>query len=320
MFSALSAGGATASGFVIEHLSTSSQFADLSNFEGDGIKTRDAEDGDMLQTGIEASLASGALQPLPNPRTYLECLVDGKSPSEVSQTISTDMATKTSPASEGKVVVIVGLSGVGKGTTVDILKEQLVASRENDSSKVQTWSNGNIFRSLTLLTSLYMEKNGLVESTRIEEVLTPERKLEFMSYLSFEKTEAGVFDTKIKAFDLGDQWVGDIQNTTLKGPLVNGKIPSVAKLTQGEVIGFARGAIAKLSKEGGIDVIVEGRSQTLDYIDSEMRYELALTDDSVVGKRRAAQLVVGAATKVLKVGLTDDETQRVIAQILPTLS
>ena len=59
-------------------------------------------------------------------------------------------------------MTIVGLSGVGKGTTVSCLRSMLANEREDkDASKVLCWSNGNIFRSLTMLTSLHMEQNGL---------------------------------------------------------------------------------------------------------------------------------------------------------------
>jgi Xaa-Pro aminopeptidase len=149
-----------------------------------------------------------------------------------------------------------------------------------------------------MLVSLYVaeRKEKFGEILKVEEILTPERKQEFMSFLSFSRRTTGAFDTRVVGLGV-DYWVGDIQNTLLKGPLVAGLIPTVAERTQGEVISFANGAIEKLAMEGGIDVIVEGRAQTLDFVDSEHRFELVLNDDEVVGKRRAAQLVGAAVEK-----------------------
>ena len=46
-------------------------------------------------------------------------------------------------SSSGRIIVLSGLSGTGKGTTVAALEQALPRS--------VTWSNGNIFRALTLL-------------------------------------------------------------------------------------------------------------------------------------------------------------------------
>ena len=309
--SALKSGGAAASNAVISFLSSDREqgpgadrehaaalFAALSSKEGSAIKTRDEEDGRLLALGISASLASGALQPLSSPRVYERIAVDGQSPAEVAGSVLSRLPALS--VGVGVVVVIVGLSGVGKGTTVDVLKAELQARRTpEEKGMVQTWSNGNIFRCLTMLASLYVaeRKEKFGETLKVEEILTDSRKQEFMSYLSFARRPTGAFDTRVVGLGV-DYWVGDIQNTVLKGPLVSGLIPTVAERTQGEVISFANGAIEKLAVEGGIDVIVEGRAQTLDFVDSQHRFELVLNDDDVVGKRRAAQLVGAAVEKV----------------------
>lgn len=51
------------------------------------------------------------------------------------------------------VLVLVGLSGTGKGTTVDILKKKL--------PNTTSWSNGNVFRSLTLLAATFCTQQGI---------------------------------------------------------------------------------------------------------------------------------------------------------------
>ena len=60
-----------------------------------------------------------------------------------------------------RVRVLQGLSGTGKGTTVDKLKAKL--------PKAVAWSNGNVFRSLTLLAVTRCEADGKAFS---EAVLT----------------------------------------------------------------------------------------------------------------------------------------------------
>merc|ERR1712139_167601 len=62
----------------------------------------------------------------------------------------------------GCVLVLQGLSGTGKGTTVSKLTAAL--------PKAVSWSNGNVFRSLTLLAVSCCELKG---ETFGPEVLTP---------------------------------------------------------------------------------------------------------------------------------------------------
>ena len=132
-------------------------------------------------------------------------VVDGRTPEDVSEGILKDIVEK----SKGKgrenigVITIVGFSGVGKGkrpkqehseamtliffssvschlsanssltgTTVAKLKSSLVSLRsDTNPDLVLCWSNGNIFRSLTVLTSLYMQSKNL---ENVEEVISGE--------------------------------------------------------------------------------------------------------------------------------------------------
>ena len=154
-----------------------------------------------------------------------------------------------------------------------------------------TWSNGNIFRSLTLLAATYCEQNGVA----IKDALTPENLAAWMAMLSFGQIN-GKFDTRIAGLGL-DLLVSEHANTTLKGKMVGGNIPTVAEVTQGEVVKFASDA-CKMMGEAGVTVLLEGRSQTVDYIDSPHRFELTMSDSQLIGMRRAAQRI-GTTTSFL---------------------
>ena len=88
------------------------------------------------------------------------------------------------PAS-GCILVLTGLSGTGKGTTVS----KLQASLPNAAS----WSNGNVFRALTLLAVTHCEQSNLEFKG---EVLTPDLLQKFISCLEFSKFN-GRFDIRI---------------------------------------------------------------------------------------------------------------------------
>ena len=79
-----------------------------------------------------------------------------------------------------------------------------------------------------------------------------------------------------------------LANTALKAPRVGKNIPTVAELTQGEVIDFAARAVEEM-RTGGFNVIMEGRAQTLNHVRSPYRFELVMADTSLIGKRRLAQ-------------------------------
>ena len=90
--------------------------------------------------------------------------------------------------------------------------------------------------------------------------------------------------------------IWQVANTTLKGPSVGKNIPTVAEMTQGEVIKFAAAA-AEAMRADGMNVLMEGRAQTLDYVRTPHRFELTLSDPNIIGMRRAAQRMLGAAQK-----------------------
>jgi signal recognition particle GTPase len=73
--------------------------------------------------------------------------VTGKTPDEVADEI---IKVLGDAPQKGCIMTLQGLSGTGKGTTVSKLQEKL--------PKAQTWSNGNLFRSYTLLAVTYQDQ------------------------------------------------------------------------------------------------------------------------------------------------------------------
>jgi hypothetical protein len=53
-------------------------------------------------------------------------------------------------------------------------------------------------------------------------------------------------------------------------------------------------------QQDGITVLLEGREQTVNYVRSPYRFQLILSDDTLIGKRRAAQRIMGETYKQIK--------------------
>eukprot|EP00929_Paragymnodinium_shiwhaense_P010173 TRINITY_DN1146_c0_g2_i1.p1 TRINITY_DN1146_c0_g2~~TRINITY_DN1146_c0_g2_i1.p1 ORF type:complete len:307 (-),score=114.27 TRINITY_DN1146_c0_g2_i1:281-1201(-) len=246
------------------------------------ILKRDAEDGDKLQKGIQLGIDKGVLVKDVQVEATTRVNVSGKTADQVAQEIIDALGDAPS---KGCVMTLQGLSGTGKGTTVAKLKEKLPNS--------QTWSNGNLFRSYTLLAVTYAEQKGC----DLSEALKPEVLATFADMLSFDKF-GDKFDVKIEGFGL-KYFVSEVEKTVLKDSKVGTKIPTVAEVTQGEVIKFVQGALDKMAA-GGINVLVEGREQTLNYIRTLHRFELILDDSTIIGKRQAALQMAGKAYEQVK--------------------
>eukprot|EP00968_Pinguiococcus_pyrenoidosus_P015911 scaffold1495_cov248-Pinguiococcus_pyrenoidosus.AAC.1 len=234
--------------------------------DGESIRTRDAEDAQKLAVGIQKAVDRGVLPAMPTPPAYQVVDVLGKSADQVAAEICAQLPQDGS----GFVVTLVGLSGTGKGTTVSKLKASLPGA--------STWSNGNIFRSLTLLAVTHCEQQGVALTP---EVLTAENLQTWMGMLSFGEFN-GRYDIRIRGLGL-DLLVSEVQNTTLKQRKVGKNIPTVAQETQGEVVKFAADALKQLSDAGKI-VLLEGREQTVNYIPTEYRFELIMSDPELIGK------------------------------------
>eukprot|EP00808_Paulinella_micropora_P017662 g4596.t1 len=252
---------------IIQSLQGNPEFEKVSIKETEGIKQRDAEDGDKLQEGIELAIGKGVLDKDVKVEPVTKVDVMGKSATQVADEI---IAGLGEAAKTGCVMVLQGLSGTGKGTTVEALKAKL--------PNAKTWSNGNVFRCLTLLATTWAEQ----EKKSLEEALTPENLKTFLGMLSFDKHDGKEFDVKVEGLGI-TALVKDIQNTSLKAASVGSNIPSVARVTQGEVILFVRGALQKMADDGA-SVLVEGREQTLNYIRTPYRFELVLSDENIIGR------------------------------------
>lgn len=297
----LSQQNAETSTALIAQYESSDDFTALSAKEGAAILARDQEDADKLQVGIDYAKDKGVIDPAYIAEPYNLIDVLGKTPADVAGEILAAMKT-----SEGEsVIVICGLSGTGKGTTVSKLQE-MIETDGPDSREVVCWSNGNIFRSVTLLAATWCEQQEDLDGFDADRALTKDTLASFVNMLEFGKFN-GKFDTKIKSSSLGlDLLVSEVQNTELKIPKVSRNIPTVAKVTQGEVILFAADAIRQMG-EAGMVVLLEGREQTVNYVRTPLRFTLTLSDDTLIGKRRAAQRLGAAALSAVSDGATEEE-------------
>ena len=109
------------------------------------------------------------------------------------------------------------------------------------------------------------------------------------------------------------------KNTELKSPKVSKNIPTVAEVTQGEVILFAAGAVETMGKDG-IFVLLEGREQTVNYVRTPHRFTLVLSDESLIGKRRAAQRIMAEALSIVGEGGSDEEVGQALEAALDKLT
>jgi hypothetical protein len=166
---------------------------------------------------------------------------------------------------------------------------------------------------VTYLAATWCEQNGCDGGLDAEKALTKENIAKYMSMLEFGKFN-DKYDTRIRGLGL-DMLVSEVQNTQLKSPKVSKNIPTVAEFTQGEVILFAANAIDMLGKDG-IVVLVEGREQTVNYVRTPHRFNLVLSDESLIGKRRAAQRLMAATLATFSEDATDDQVARALHETL----
>lgn len=213
---------------------------------------------------------------------------------------------------------------------------------EDEGKQVVTWSNGNIFRSVTLLAATWCEQNGC-DGFEADKALTKENLADFMTMLTFGKVRMvlnnvivlcprvahhtntivlhyqfdGKYDTRIQGLGL-DMMISQVENTDLKSPKVSKNIPTVAQVTQGEVILFAASAVETMGKDGLV-VLLEGREQTVNYVRTPFRFTLMLSDESLIGKRRAAQRLMADALKKLPEGAPDAQVHKVLEESLTNM-
>eukprot|EP01062_Namystynia_karyoxenos_P032479 TRINITY_DN23971_c0_g1_i1.p1 TRINITY_DN23971_c0_g1~~TRINITY_DN23971_c0_g1_i1.p1 ORF type:complete len:384 (+),score=137.45 TRINITY_DN23971_c0_g1_i1:82-1152(+) len=281
---------------VIAILGSDDGFARLARREAAEIIARDREDDAKLARGVEFSISRGVL-PRIDPPPVRRIDVKGKTPDQVADIILGDVR---GAGGKGSVVVLQGMSGTGKGTTAAKLMSALPSSA--------AWSNGNVFRSLTLLA---VTEFGDRVTQDTDAVMTPANVARWMGMLSFHKVGPGKYDIRIRG-NGHDVLVSEVQNTTLKQGSVGRAIPSVAQYTQGDVVQFASRALQQMAADG-MNVILEGRGPTVQYVPTPHRYELVLSDEALLGQRRAAQRTMARALQTLGDDAAGDVTAAVTA-------
>jgi cytidylate kinase len=177
----LSKQNAETSTALIAHYESNKDFNALSAKEGADILARDQEDAEKLQVGIDYAKEKGVIDPDFVPEEYIAIDVLGKTPAQVADEMLSEMGKK-----EGEsVIVICGLSGTGKGTTVSKLMEKIEG--DGNGRSVVCWSNGNVFRSVTLLAATWCEQQDGLDGFDADKALTKENLASFMSMLEFGK-------------------------------------------------------------------------------------------------------------------------------------
>ena len=272
----------TTSNAVIAMLEDNRAFARAARLETESIIARDMQDSQKLEKGIEIAQGKALLpSEIVEQTPHIVDVSDGKSAEQVAEYICSHLGQ----SAHGRVVVLQGLSGTGKGTTARKLQGMLSG---------EIWSNGDIFRALTLLVLRLCEQQDTVFSPQI---LTPELLERCMAMLEFGEFSGG-YDTRVTGLGL-DCIVSEVSSTLLKSRSISSNISTVAHQSQGEVLTFATAALQKM-RRGGFDVIVEGRAQTLRYVPTPHRYELVMTNSSLLGKRRLAQRIAAHALEQLR--------------------
>lgn len=286
---------------IIRFFGSNPAFASLSATSTRDILQRDAEDAEKLQKGIMLAVDKGVIPSDVRVEPVCKVQVTGKTAEQVADEIIQGLG---GAQDKGCVMTLQGLSGTGKGTTVAMLKKKL--------PNATTWSNGNVFRSLTLLAATYAEK----KRCSLEEAITPQQLELYCTMLEFGKFR-GKFDVRIRGLGY-DMYVSDVCNTTLKSPKVSRNIPTVAQVTQGEVINFVQSALRTMADDG-VNVLLEGREQTLNYIRTPYRFELVLDDTNVIGQRRAAQRIGAEALKLTTPESSSAEVEEALRKALSTM-
>ena len=69
----------------------------------------------------------------------------------------------------------------------------------------------------------------------------------------------------------------------------------------------------------GFTVILEGRAQTVNYVDTRYRFELTMSDPSLIGKRRAAQRIAASAIEGCAASASDAEVLASVRSALQQL-
>lgn len=236
------------------------QLADRAEVE---LRTRDMQDEQELREGIRFAGERGLLTIDSGPREWQILLVDGLSPEDISRRIVNAAPLPTS-------VSLSGPSGIGKGTVASALQGVV--------PELDIWSNGDIFRFLT-----HMCLSSEVLSLKTPPV--PSQVFEIADTLQYDQ------QTGVSAEVDGQKYrLGDINPGVLRTAELAGRVPQIARLTQGNVIQLTNQALS--SRQPGRSLLIEGRRTTLDHLNSKVRIALAISDRHLLGARRVAHRIV----------------------------
>jgi len=278
--------GADLTGRIIELLGENPLFRKIAREELALLNRRDEEDAYKLDQGIEYALARGILTPRSGDApSWMSLAVDGKTPRE----IFGELQLMLKGEAGGSVIALCGDSGVGKGTLVQLMLDEIGGT--------VTWSNGDMFRLLCLLT--------LREEPEIE---SRKERLEGIDYSalagSVEITGEGVF-----LRDSGGLVpLEDLKNGVLKQTAINRLLPHMARFTQGQVINLTNRYL-ELNRKS--TVLIEGRKQTLNFLKADRRFELIMVNREILGARRAAQKI---AARLKEEKYADWEADRFLSE------
>ena len=287
---------------IIRLLEESDLFADVSEEEARAIIHHEGEEEHKLAEAIQISIKKNIL---PSWRkgevgdddddndvivdggeefapSYMEIDVIGKTPDAVAEIILSDM--EEAAAAKGGVVVLCGLPGAGKGSTLAALKSRLPTAI--------MWGNRNIFKAITHLAMTWCDLFQ-IEEFDAEQALTESNIKGFMRMLKFAEkpspeNDCGYeWDIRVKGLGL-DFWVSEASATFLNSAAINMNTPTVAQQTQGDVIQFAAEAL-KIMGDDGYVVLFEDYQIIVDYVPTPFRYLLTVSDTTVLGQRRSAK-------------------------------
>eukprot|EP00446_Apocalathium_sp_SHHI-4_P070351 CAMPEP_0177518690 /NCGR_PEP_ID=MMETSP0369-20130122/46667_1 /TAXON_ID=447022 ORGANISM="Scrippsiella hangoei-like, Strain SHHI-4" /NCGR_SAMPLE_ID=MMETSP0369 /ASSEMBLY_ACC=CAM_ASM_000364 /LENGTH=396 /DNA_ID=CAMNT_0018997829 /DNA_START=37 /DNA_END=1227 /DNA_ORIENTATION=+ len=259
---------------VFDVLASDASFEAFTARQMQSIVRRDEEDGEKLKQGIQLAIDKGLLPEQVHVESARSVNVEGR---EVDDICSEIIEALGDAPQKGCVMTLQGLSGTGKGTVVTRLQQLL--------PNTHIWSNGNLFRAVTLLATTLAEQQGI----NLQEALRPTTLQTLMGMLKLVELADGEFDLKVDGLCLS-YLASEVKNTVLKESRIERSIPTVAGMTQGEVINFVRNALEQMTSSG-YNVLMEGREQTLNYIRTPHRFEVILPNMALIGQRRAAQLV-----------------------------
>lgn len=208
---------------------------------------RDAETARHLKEGLEGE---GLVAQEPLRRLHVDTgLVEG-----VENVVDRIVAALDGPP-PARLIVIEGLSGVGKSSTTRHLQERIGAA---------SFSLGEVFRYLAFCS--------------LEKGETPERVVSRLLY-RFEPS-AG-----LRLYD-GEYCVTEQLRTRLREPAIERQVPEVASICQTAVIGLVAKELAQLRDSGDLNqpIILEGRSYTLEFLPADLR--VLLTADPIIRAQR----------------------------------